>query len=119
MKDCLRTSPAASGSWARGKLLGDTYRHRGAVTALLDRLLHHAHVLQCGPRSWRTTFAARLAQGAYVEARDPVPERLEVAGFQTITGGRFGSDRVTYDVIECRLMTRAEQRDWGTHVATK
>lgn len=33
-----------------GKLLGDT----PAVTALLDRLLHHAHVLTCGPRSWRT-----------------------------------------------------------------
>ena len=30
-----------------GKLLGDT----AAVTALLDRLLHHAHVLKCGPRS--------------------------------------------------------------------
>jgi IstB-like ATP binding protein len=23
-----------------------------AVTAMLDRLLHHAHVLTCGPRSW-------------------------------------------------------------------
>jgi DNA replication protein DnaC len=33
-----------------GKLLGDT----AAVTALLDRLLHHAHVITCGPRSWRT-----------------------------------------------------------------
>jgi DNA replication protein DnaC len=33
-----------------GKLLGDT----AAVTAMLDRLLHHAHVLTCGPRSWRT-----------------------------------------------------------------
>jgi len=33
-----------------GKLLGDT----PAVTAMLDRLLHHAHVLKCGPRSWRT-----------------------------------------------------------------
>ena len=32
------------------KLLGDT----AAVAALLDRLLHHAHVLTCGPRSWRT-----------------------------------------------------------------
>ena len=31
-------------------LLGDT----AAVTALLDRLLHHEHVLKCGPRSWRT-----------------------------------------------------------------
>jgi methionine synthase II (cobalamin-independent) len=25
-----------------------------AVTAMLDRLLHHGHVLKCGPRSWRT-----------------------------------------------------------------
>ena len=32
-----------------GKLLGDT----AAVTAMLERLLH-AHVLKCGPRSWRT-----------------------------------------------------------------
>ena len=39
-----------------GKLLGDT----AAVSALLDRLLHHAHVLQCGPRSWRTHNAASL-----------------------------------------------------------
>ena len=37
-----------------GKLLGDT----AAVTALLDRLLHHAHVLACGPRSWRTKLPA-------------------------------------------------------------
>jgi len=39
-----------------GKLLGDT----AAVTALLDRLLHHAHVLKCGPRSWRTKVATDL-----------------------------------------------------------
>jgi DNA replication protein DnaC len=39
-----------------GKLLGDT----AAVTALLDRLLHHAHVLKCGPRSWRTTLHTDL-----------------------------------------------------------
>ena len=41
-----------------GKLLGDT----AAVTALLDRLLHHAHVLKCGPRSWRTKGQADLRQ---------------------------------------------------------
>jgi len=40
-----------------GKLLGDT----AAVTALLDRLLHHAHVLKCGPRSWRTKLRADLS----------------------------------------------------------
>jgi len=33
-----------------GKLLGDS----AAVTAMLDRLLHHGYVLKCGPRSWRT-----------------------------------------------------------------
>ena len=33
-----------------GKLLGDS----AAVTAMLDRLLHHGHVLKCGTRSWRT-----------------------------------------------------------------
>ena len=44
----LLTSHRPVDDW--GKLLGDT----AAVTALLDRLLHHAHVLTCGPRSWRT-----------------------------------------------------------------
>jgi DNA replication protein DnaC len=43
-----------------GKLLGDT----AAVSALLDRLLHHAHVLQCGPRSWRTHHATNLPRTA-------------------------------------------------------
>jgi len=33
-----------------GKLLGDA----AAVGAMLDRLLHHGHVLKFGPRSWRT-----------------------------------------------------------------
>jgi len=36
-----------------GKLLGDT----AATTAMLDRLLHHAHVLKCGPKSWRTKLS--------------------------------------------------------------
>ncbi|MFZ0962074.1 MAG: ATP-binding protein, partial [Terriglobia bacterium] len=33
-----------------GQLLGDA----AAVSAMLDRLLHHGHPLKCGPRSWRT-----------------------------------------------------------------
>jgi DNA replication protein DnaC len=41
-----------------GKLLGDT----AAVTALLDRLLHHAHILKCGPRSWRTKLHTDLPE---------------------------------------------------------
>lgn len=40
-----------------GKMLGDT----AAVTALLDRLLHHGHVLKCGPRSWRTRLTSDLS----------------------------------------------------------
>ncbi len=39
-----------------GKLLGDN----AAVTAMLDRLLHHAHILKTGPRSWRTREKAPL-----------------------------------------------------------
>jgi DNA replication protein DnaC len=44
----LLTSNRPVEDW--GKLLGDT----AAITAMLDRLLHHGHVLKCGPRSWRT-----------------------------------------------------------------
>ena len=44
----LLTSNRPVEDW--GKLLGDT----AAVAAMLDRLLHHAHVLTCGPKSWRT-----------------------------------------------------------------
>ena len=39
-----------------GKVLGDA----AAVGAMLDRLLHHAHVLKCGPRSWRTKLQSDL-----------------------------------------------------------
>ena len=44
----LLTSNRPIDDW--GKLLGVT----AAVTAMLDRLLHHGHVLKFGPRSWRT-----------------------------------------------------------------
>ena len=44
----LLTSNRPVDDW--GKLLGDS----AAVTAMLDRLLHHGHVLKCGPRRWRT-----------------------------------------------------------------
>jgi DNA replication protein DnaC len=41
-----------------GKVLGDA----AAVAAMLDRLLHHGHVLKCGPRSWRTKPSENLQQ---------------------------------------------------------
>jgi len=50
----LLTSNRPVEDW--GKLLGDV----AAVSAMLDRLLHHGHVLKCGPRSWRT----KAAQGS-------------------------------------------------------
>jgi DNA replication protein DnaC len=43
----LLTSNRPIEDW--GKLLGDA----AAITAMLDRLLHHGHILKCGPRSWR------------------------------------------------------------------
>jgi len=43
-----------------GKLLGDS----AAVTAMLDRLLHHAHVVRFGPKSWRTKTKGDLSKKA-------------------------------------------------------
>jgi len=51
----LLTSNRPVEDW--GKLLGDA----AAVTAMLDRLLHHGHVLKCGPKSWRTRLVAGTA----------------------------------------------------------
>ena len=44
----LLTSNRPVEDW--GKLLGDV----ASVSSMLDRILHHGHVLKCGPRSWRT-----------------------------------------------------------------
>jgi DNA replication protein DnaC len=87
----LLTSNRPVDDW--GKLLGDT----AAVTALLDRLLHHAHVLKCGPRSWRTKGPDGLAHrgGHEVElhwSRPPRPwwpvlKCRSVAGFELSTEG--------------------------------
>ena len=54
----LLTSNRPVDDW--GKLLSDV----AAVSAMLDRMLHHGHVLKCGPRSWRTKEAATAAGGA-------------------------------------------------------
>ena len=52
----LLTSNRPVEDW--GKLLGDM----AAVAAILDRLLHHGHVLKCGPKSWRTKTAETATQ---------------------------------------------------------
>jgi DNA replication protein DnaC len=54
----LLTSNRPVDDW--GKLLVDV----AAVAAMLDRILHHGHVLKCGPKSWRTKAAASTAGGA-------------------------------------------------------
>ena len=48
----LLTSNRPVDDW--GKLLADV----AAVGAMLDRMLHHGHVLKCGPKSWRTKMTA-------------------------------------------------------------
>jgi DNA replication protein DnaC len=48
----LLTSNRPVEDW--GKLLSDV----AAVSSMLDRMLHHGHVLKCGPRSWRTKAAS-------------------------------------------------------------
>ena len=48
-----------------GKLLGDA----AAVGAMLDRLLHHGHVLKFGPRSWRTKTDVTAMNAAERSAR--------------------------------------------------
>jgi len=65
----LLTSNRPVEDW--GKLLGDV----AAVTAMLDRLLHHGHVLKCGPRSWRTKGAATNVAVAVLPA-NPTQEAL-------------------------------------------
>ena len=81
----LLTSNRPVDDW--GKLLGDT----AAVTALLDRLLHHAHVLKCGPRSWRTKVQTdlRTDEGNEVELTGLGPG--EIAGFALSTNCRFST----------------------------
>ena len=41
-----------------GKVLGDV----AATSAMLDRLLHHCHVVNCGPRSYRTKASMNAEQ---------------------------------------------------------
>ena len=81
----LLTSNRPVDDW--GKLLGDT----AAVTAMLDRLLHHAHVLKCGPKSWRTKLSTTtpLQEAARESLNDTRLGRSPMAAFDPSTHGRF------------------------------
>ena len=63
----LLTSNRPVDDW--GKLLGDS----AAVTAMLDRILHHGHVLKCGPRS--SAPAGSSSTGYF--ARSPLDKQME------------------------------------------
>ena len=70
----LLTSNRPVDDW--GKLLGDT----AAVTAPLDRRLHHAHVLKCGPRSWRTKVHTICSPGTACGRTHSASIPLSMAG---------------------------------------
>jgi DNA replication protein DnaC len=75
----LLTSNRPVDDW--GKLLGDT----AAVTALLDRLLHHGHVLKCGPRSWRTKVDTDLRTEEATKSNSLVSVAARNAAFEPST----------------------------------
>ena len=56
----LREHVQAPRGWHRIEDADRPARTPRPTLALLDRLLHHAHVLKCGPRSWRTKIHTDL-----------------------------------------------------------
>src|SRR5439155_1343490 len=80
----LVTSNRPGEDW--GKLLGDS----AAVTAMLDRLLHHGHILKCGPRSWRTKIGLPDQEKAGQKGSRPGPSHM--AGFEVTPHGRICTD---------------------------
>jgi DNA replication protein DnaC len=66
----------------REKLRGDS----AAGTAMLDRLLHHGHVLKCGPRSWRTKMTYLFRRQ---KAKTTLSRTVSIAGFEVTINGWF------------------------------
>ena len=81
----LLTSNRPVDDW--GKLLGDT----AAVTALLDRLLHHGHVLKMRTSQLAHQTPDRLAHRGGHEVELPLVSAATpvVAGFEVSISGRF------------------------------
>ena len=77
----LLTSNRPVEDW--GKLLGAS----AAVTAMLDRLLHHGHILKCGPRSWRTKTG--LPSPPLTRVRTTPSRAIPLAGFAVTIVGWF------------------------------
>ena len=78
----LFTSNRPVDDW--GKVLGDA----AAVAAMLDRLLHHGHVLKCGPRSWRTKIG-RTCPPRTLRSKSHLVPVAQLAAFDLSTTGRF------------------------------
>src|SRR3954467_7456363 len=57
----VSTDPDSSKPAIPAEVSTDSGRSKPATTDD-DRLLHHAHVLKCGPRSWRTKVHTDLRQ---------------------------------------------------------
>jgi hypothetical protein len=84
-----------------GKLLGDT----AAVAAFLDRLLHHAHVLTCGPQSWRTRLHGERGEARHelLLRERRAPQRLQDRRTEPCTArpSRPGSGRTASTPLRC------------------
>jgi hypothetical protein len=94
----LLTSNRPVEDW--GKLLGDS----AAVTAMLDRLLHHGHILKCGPRSWRPK---RTCPSRRKWAKTTKPRLHPLAGFDLTTEDRSRwSWSRTNDFCERRILRK-------------
>ena len=78
-RSTLLTSNRPVDDW--GKLLDDT----AAITALLDRLLHHTHVLKCSPRSWPSS--PRFPGGYAINSRVENPNLSQRGIFRRTDGG--------------------------------
>ena len=104
----LLTSNRLVEEW--GKLLNDT----AAVTALLDRLLHHAHGLKCGARSWRTKVQTTLrTQDAVKQNSTPVFGTPEMAGFAVYTNGRFSTEARSWSATWQTICVTGILPHWG------
>ena len=105
LPEALLTSNRPVDDW--GKLLGDT----AAVTALLDRLLHHAHVLKCGPPELAHQGAHRFASRGADEVKPMcLGCRQVIAGFEMSTEAESAREREWRNPAAPRFVS-AECRD--------
>ena len=79
--------------------LGQAARRCRRSEPMLDRLLHHGHVLKCGPRSWRTKTTHRLPKGS-----------ADQAGRAKFLGTYWQRDRAGDELRDWPLIERKRRR---------